>query len=106
MKEITVDIVYSSNEYILTPDSVTLTLDEKEIDKIKIYIDLAKLHDITICMDTSGDFDINDDTPDDFIPGYECIKIYPSEELYYYAQSKYDAGTQIESKGFRLNDIK
>lgn len=103
MNLIIVPIIWTSNEYIFNPDSVTLQFTDQEIEKLKLCINLASQHDITVSLDICAENNLEDTT--DFTPGYECIRIYSTGILYYYAQSKYDASIQIESEAFTIDTI-
>jgi hypothetical protein len=103
MTSITLPIIWSSNEYIKTPEQLTVDFTPEDVQKIELYIDMAQTFNITISMDICVSVDYDDL---DFVPEVECIKIYPCGSLYYYAQSKYNAADQIESKGFCLADLK
>lgn len=102
VKTITVPIIFVTNEYADNPDSVTLSFTQAEIDRIKHLIDLAKAEDITIRMDVDAD---ELDANGDWRIGYECITIYSTGTLYYYAQNSYDSRIQVESEGFTVDTL-
>lgn len=103
IKSITLPVVFYTNEHVDFPENITIYLSEKDIKKIKNHLQYAKDNDVSISMEICVEDEAFEKSG--FVPSVELLKIYPGGYIYYYAQSKWSGGDQIETKGFKLDDL-
>src|ERR1017187_3127606 len=110
MKTIETLISWTSNEYSDTPKMVRIELTDAELTKIELCKKLIKLHDLD-CIKISVNAELLNENPEDleFNPfpnpfvesdwraDTQMLNI-TSYGVYFYAQSKWDSGDQIESE--------
>lgn len=113
-KFLQLEITFNSNDHSESPNHVLLKFDEQDIERINKMTALAKEHEITIEMDfcceelfrdVYGDELENELESSDWRCDVQYLKIYSNGWVYFYAQNKWDAGDQIESDCFTVQDI-
>lgn len=98
MKTIKSNIAWYSNEYSDTPTQVILTLSNQDIEKIEVCKILLKQHALScIRIDVDAQLLDADENETEWRCDTQCLSIC-SHGIYFYAQSKWDAGDQIETE--------
>jgi hypothetical protein len=96
------DIAFKSNDYTYAPDEVTLELSDEKIKAIEKATQILN-ENPEFCHINIAYYDASWDNEDDWRSDYMALKVYRGGSIYFYAQSKWDAGDQIESEVFYLN---
>ena len=98
-------IAYKSNEdYEDNPSSIKTTINKKMFDAIETARKILKDNKTynSIKIDTSAELLDEDGKESKFRPSAETLIVYKGSGVFYYAQSKYDSATYIESEDLEI----
>lgn len=107
MKTITLEKAFQTNEYSETPSYIKLTFTPEEIAKIQKHQEYVKENDdVIVCLDFMAELFEDEEMQEEseFRVGHSHLKIY-YDQMYYYAQSKWDSTDQFESEGFTIEQL-